>query len=181
MSTQRDLDPIKQELHALRTEVQALRQNRKLYEANAQERREEIAKLKREAQMLGWMRRQAGDVTLVYLAHRLAGDIEANLRSARVIRYRLRKEYEHTHCIIAPWISEAEQFDDADPGQRERGLQRCLEVISRCDELWLTGPLVSEGMQRERDFAEAFGIRVVDMTDQCCLGGKLRMQGSVGG
>lgn len=144
MSTERDADPVAQELHRLRLEVDTLRRNRAMFET---------------------MMRRERSFKLIYMAHPLGGDVGNNLVLANELLWDMRATYEFTHNIIAPWMSEANQFDDSDPEQRERGLAKCIDIIACCDELWLCGPRVSAGMQLERDFADAHGVTVLDLTD----------------
>ncbi|WP_243007242.1 DUF4406 domain-containing protein [Anaerotruncus sp. AF02-27] len=43
------------------------------------------------------------------------------------------------------------------------GIQAGLELLSRCDELWVCGPEISAGMQREIQFAKGLGIPIRQM------------------
>ena len=99
----------------------------------------------------------------VYMAHPVAGDVGGNVARANNYRTMLKKKYELTHIVVAPWIEEVKIFDDGDPHQRERGLQKCCQEIATCDELWITGPRVSSGMRREIAFARSLGLRVMQV------------------
>lgn len=99
---------------------------------------------------------------VVYLCHPVSGDIEANLRSARDwVRW---AETYHDVAIVASWIIECEIWDDNNPTHRAAGLCRDLAVLERCDEVWLVGPRVSEGMQREANHGLDVGLEVYDYT-----------------
>lgn len=85
---------------------------------------------------------------LIYMAHPVAGDVAANIASAKKWLRRLQDMYP-AHDFIAPWITDVEIYDDSKPIYREAGLQRCERVIARCDALVLVGDRISEGMKRE--------------------------------
>lgn len=85
---------------------------------------------------------------VIYMAHRISGDVERNLRKAKSWRRRLQLEYQHA-CIIAPWIEELHVFDENDPEHRANGLARCAEVVGRCDALFVIGVEFSAGINRE--------------------------------
>lgn len=104
-------------------------------------------------------------MTVVYLAHPVGGDVERNLIAAREL-YRRYTEWHPWVAIVAPWITECELWDDADPEQRRLGLERCMAVVAKCDQIWLCGPRVSEGMALERDAAMAAGVVVIDRTGE---------------
>jgi len=94
---------------------------------------------------------------LVYIASPYAGDIENNVEAA--------KEYclaamEEGVTPVAPHLLYPQFLDDGDPAQRNMGLNAGLELLSRCDELWICGPELSPGMRREIQFAEALGLPI---------------------
>jgi hypothetical protein len=100
---------------------------------------------------------------IVYMAHPVSGDVEANLKRAK--KWIKWIEANHSNvAVVANWIIECEIWDDDDPAQRAAGLRRDLAIIKRCDELWMVGPRVSSGMAQERDQALQFGLRVRDLT-----------------
>ncbi len=102
---------------------------------------------------------------LIYLAHPVSGDVPGNLaRAKRWLKWACLSFPDDE--VIAPWITECEIFDDADPEQREQGLQRCERVVERCHVLILVGGRISSGMQREADAARAarYRTRVIDLT-----------------
>jgi len=102
-------------------------------------------------------------VKVIYMAHPVSGDVDNNLKRARLwVRW-----IEETHrgvAVVASWITECEVWDDADPKQRAAGLERDKAVLERCDELWLVGPRISNGMAIERAHAEEKGLRIRDLT-----------------
>ena len=50
-------------------------------------------------------------------------------------------------------------LDDLKPEERELGCRMGLEVLEKCDELWVMGPRISEGMAAEIEYAERLGIQ----------------------
>ena len=94
---------------------------------------------------------------VVYIAHPLRGDWDANCASAR--RYclaALRAGY----APLAPYLMGL-ALDDTVPEDRAAGLGWDLDVIARSvDEVWLCGDTVSPGMQMESDEAREQGIPV---------------------
>lgn len=102
---------------------------------------------------------------LVYMAHPVAGDVKGNIERATILLSALKIKHEMTHQIIAPWIHEVTIFDDADPEQRRRGLDKCRDMIALCDELWLCGPEISGGMRQELEHARANEVQVLNMTE----------------
>lgn len=94
---------------------------------------------------------------LVYLASPLRGDYERNI--SRAVGYS-RLASECGVLPLAPHIIFSQWCDDNIPGQREQGLKLGLALLEKCDELWVMGKKVSQGMQGEIDFAREHGIRV---------------------
>jgi hypothetical protein len=105
-------------------------------------------------------------VKQIYLAHPLKGDIQKNLELARLWYKWACTHYWPDHCFNAMWILNVEVFDDDSSVDRYRGMQRNLQGIKRCDELWLLGPRVSEGMVEEAEFARRCQIPVYDLTTE---------------
>lgn len=100
------------------------------------------------------------DVKVVYVAHPLSGpDRDANIaRAARWCAW----VFKIGHAPVADWIVLASQLDES---WREKGLRADCALIKRCDEVWLVGGRVSEGMRIESAAARLVSIPVKDMTD----------------
>lgn len=94
---------------------------------------------------------------LVYIASPFAGDMEQNIEAAR--SYCL-EAIERGVTPVAPHLIYTQFLDDGDPAQRNTGMRAGLELLSRCDELWVCGPEISTGMQREIQFAKGLGIPI---------------------
>ena len=98
---------------------------------------------------------------LVYVASPYAGDVEYNTEYAKQA---CRAVMESGHAFFAPHLLYPSILDDAQPEQRQLGMEMGLSVLSRCDELWAFGDTISEGMRSEIDAAERMGIPVRYMT-----------------
>jgi len=108
------------------------------------------------------VKRKARKIRVVYMAHPVSGDVEANL--ARAKRWYKWITDNYKVGVVADWIINCEIYDDSNPADREAGLLVCEEIASRCDEIWLVGGVVSNGMAREAEAAEAAGVTVVDLS-----------------
>lgn len=99
---------------------------------------------------------------VVYIAHPVSGDVEANLASAaRWVRWAAVRM---GVAPVAPYITFCAVLDDDDEADRALGMRCDLAILRKCDEVWLCGERVSEGMAGERDHAHANGIRVYRFT-----------------
>ena len=86
---------------------------------------------------------------MVYICSPLKGDIDGNIEKAkRYTKFALM-------CGAAPVTPHffALCINDNDPGQRVIGIEAGHTLLGMCDELWQFGTHISEGMQREIDFA----------------------------
>ena len=93
----------------------------------------------------------------VYLCAPLGGDVTANLEKIRqYCRYALL-------CGTAPVVPHfyAECLDDSVPAEREIGRSAGMSLLWFCDELWLFGDTVTEGMVAELQFCKYLNIRMI--------------------
>ena len=98
----------------------------------------------------------------VYVCAPLGGNVESNLKKVRAYtEYALR-------CGTAPVVPHfyALCLDDNDPKDREIGLAAGLSLLWFCDELWLFGDTVTEGMSAELQFCKNLNIRVRKITEK---------------
>jgi len=92
---------------------------------------------------------------VVFIAHAYRGDPEANLRDVeRYIRYAV-EQGQHPCCS---WYAMVHAFDDSDDTIRARGIATNFEIMSRCDELWVCGARITQGVEAEID--RAFSLRL---------------------
>jgi hypothetical protein len=100
---------------------------------------------------------------VVYLAHQLGAPtrdgIEENRKSASEWYGWLAACF--PIAPVADWIILTGQWTES---MRARGLEIAKVHVSRCDELWLIGPRVTEGMMVEADHAHALGRPVYNLT-----------------
>lgn len=91
----------------------------------------------------------------VYIASPLRGDYNTNIQNA--VEY-CRLAAEHGILALAPHIIFSQWCNDAVPEQREQGLKLGLELLTHCEELWVMGTQISEGMEGEIEFAADHNI-----------------------
>ena len=107
----------------------------------------------------------------VYICAPLGGNTKENLkRVRRYTEYALR-------CGTAPVVPHfyAECLDDANPAEREMGMSAGLALLWFCDEMWIFGNEITEGMANEIRFCENFKIpvwRIKEKQIKKILGGK---------
>lgn len=95
---------------------------------------------------------------LVYICSPLRGAIEENIKKAN--RY---CEYAAGCGTIplAPHAIFTAYLQDNIPEQREQGLKMGLALLKRCDEMWVCGDEITQGMQGEIDLATKLHIPIV--------------------
>jgi len=98
---------------------------------------------------------------IVYIAHAIGGDIEANLadlrRILRIINLNIHPlkvsiGFDFSDVIpIVPYYADIVSLDDNNPEERSRGIENDKALIETgvFDELWLTGSKISFGMSCE--------------------------------
>ena len=98
-----------------------------------------------------------GQEKLVYIASPYAGDLENNIAFAKAAcRYAVKQG-----CApVAAHLLYPQLLDDSIPEERELGIRMGLRVLEACDELWICGERLSQGMQAEYRKAKALGMPV---------------------
>ena len=82
---------------------------------------------------------------LVYIASPYAGNIGENVTFAKkACRYAIH----HGVTPVAVHLLYPQILDDNNHSERELGLQLGLQLMERCDELWVCGDKISSGMAR---------------------------------
>ena len=94
--------------------------------------------------------------SLAYICCRYRGDVEANTEAAR--RYS-RFAAEHGRAPIAVTLMLPQFIDEAT--EREMALRIGEAVLRRCDEVWVCGDSISEGMRSEIGLAERIGLKIM--------------------
>lgn len=109
----------------------------------------------------GRVRARAGVKPVVYVAHPLEQGDDRELNRTNAAHWCCYLAEVHGIVPCAPWIVLAGVWDES---KRALGLEIDLATIERCDELWLVGGRISEGMALEASHARACGINVRDLT-----------------
>ena len=101
---------------------------------------------------------------LIYVASPFAGDTERNTERARgYCRFAVSKG-----CIpFAPHLLYPQFMDDGDLRQRELGLFFATVLLGKCDELWVFGERISDGMSREIAKARKRGLPIRYWSSRC--------------
>lgn len=100
---------------------------------------------------------------LAFLAHPLRGDTTENL--ARAMRwYKWCCDHYPDMNFEATWMLNCIVYNDSNPVERIKGMERARASAARCDELWLVGGAISEGMALEVGVMNSLGRPVIDLT-----------------
>lgn len=92
----------------------------------------------------------------VYICSPLGGNVAENLEKAkRYTEYALK-------CGTAPVVPHFYTLclDDAIPKERELGMSAGMSLLWFCDELWVFGEEISDGMRSEIAFCETMKIPI---------------------
>ena len=97
----------------------------------------------------------------IYVSHKFGGD-PANMERAKKITHDLQIE-NPTHCFICPLLA----FSHLQYGEigYDDEIELCLDLLSLCDTLIIASD-VSNGTQKEIDFARMVGMEVVDLAEK---------------
>lgn len=97
----------------------------------------------------------------VYICAPLGGNVAENLRKVR--RY---TEYV-LKCGAAPVVPHfyAECLNDSNPEERKIGMAAGLSLLWFCDEMWIFGDEITEGMKAEMQFCKSLNIPVRKVRD----------------
>lgn len=99
---------------------------------------------------------------VIYVASPLKGDIEGNLKKATAYCSFVAKK---GATPIAPHLFFASFLDDNKKEERLRGMAMGIDLLKRCDELWVFGE-PSQGMRREIEIAQEEGIPVDHISEK---------------
>ena len=97
----------------------------------------------------------------VYICSPLGGNVNDNLEQVK------RYTKSASICGTAPVVPHfyAEWLDYNNPQEREIGLAAGLSLLWFCDELWVFGDAVTEGMKSEISFCKNLNIRIRHVTE----------------
>jgi hypothetical protein len=103
----------------------------------------------------------------VFIAHPLGAstkeEIDANLERA-VRWYEWCCDHYSQYSFDGTWMLNCQVYDDTDEQARAIGIRRSLNILERCDELWLCGGEVTTGMACEITMAKLLRVSVFDLT-----------------
>jgi hypothetical protein len=109
-------------------------------------------------------KQKSAQLKWVYIASPYHGNVEANTERARRYCYFAVRQ----SCVPAcPHIFITQFLDDSDKEEREAGLYLGLQMLQRCEELWVFGTYISEGMRREIAEAKRRGILIRRFNISC--------------
>ena len=97
----------------------------------------------------------------IYVSHKFGGD-PANMERAKKITHDLQIE-NPTHCFVCPILA----FSHLQYGEigYDDEIELCLDLLSLCDTLIVASD-VSQGVQKEIDFARMVGMEVIDLAEK---------------
>lgn len=100
---------------------------------------------------------------LVYICSPFAGDIENNVNMARIYsRFAVRND-----CIpLTPHLLFPQFMDDSIVSEREFALFMGLVLLTKCEQVWVFGRIISKGMAAEIEKAEKKRIPVRYFTEE---------------
>ena len=103
---------------------------------------------------------------IVYIAHPIGGDVDANLSKIRRIVRQINLSQPNIVPFV-PYYADVVSMFDSIPEERERGIKNDIYLLKKgfIDELWLYGPRISKGMAAEIEIAKEMGIKIVSMSE----------------
>lgn len=100
---------------------------------------------------------------LVYICSPYAGDVERNVNMARVYsRFAVR----NTLHPVAPHLLYPQFMDDSIQVERELALFMGMVLLTKCEQVWVFGGIISAGMRAEIEKAEKKSIPVRYFTEE---------------
>ena len=100
---------------------------------------------------------------LVYICFPYAGNVEQNVNMARVYS---RFAVKNTCIPLAPHLLYPQFMDDGSPAERELALFMGLVLLTKCEQVWVFGGVISAGMAAEIAKAEKKKIPVRYFTEE---------------
>ena len=88
---------------------------------------------------------------LIYVCSPFSGDVEGNTeRTRQFCRFAL----EHGQIPLAPHLMFPQFVNEDDPAERELAIFMDVILLGKCQELWVFGDRISEGMNTEIEVAK---------------------------
>ncbi len=101
---------------------------------------------------------------LVYICSPYAGDITKNVMNAR--KYS-RFAFEQKTIPLAPHLLFPQFMNDENPEEREAALHFNYVLLGKCEELWVFGDIISDGMAHEIGIAKKRRQKIRYFSDDC--------------
>lgn len=99
---------------------------------------------------------------LVYICSPLAGDMDGNMeKTRRYCKFAVRKGA----IPLAPHLLFPQFMDDTDSDERALAMFMNMVLLGKCDQLWVFGKTMSEGMAAEIGKAEKRGMVIRYFTE----------------
>lgn len=99
---------------------------------------------------------------LVYICSPLAGDMDGNMEKAR--RY-CKFAVRNGAIPLAPHLLFPQFMDDTNPDERALAMFMNMVLLGKCEQLWVFGKNISEGMAAEIRKAEKRGMEIRYFTE----------------
>lgn len=94
---------------------------------------------------------------LIFVASPYAGDVEKNIEYAKeACRHVLNKG----NAFFCPHLIYPQILNDDNTEERKIGIRMGKEFLNKCDEVWVFGNHISNGMFEEIEFARSRGIPI---------------------
>jgi hypothetical protein len=98
----------------------------------------------------------------IFICSPLRGNIKPNIkRTKEICKWVIYKG----NIPFAPHIYFTQFLDDSKTKERNLGIRSGLEWLRLCDELWIFGDVISEGMKKEIKFAKKINIPIKKVID----------------
>ena len=94
---------------------------------------------------------------LIFVASPYAGDVEKNIEYAKEACRHILNE---GHAFFCPHLLYPQILDDDNMEERDIGIKMGKEFLNKCDELWVFGNHISNGMFKEIEFARNKNIPI---------------------
>jgi len=101
---------------------------------------------------------------LVFICSPFSGDIKRNTKKAAGY---CRFAYSKGFVPYAPHLHNPNFLFEDIPEEREAGIALGIEILKRCNQLWLFGDKLTGGMRLELEAAQQMKIQVRYFTDKC--------------
>lgn len=97
-----------------------------------------------------------------YICSPYKGDTEGNVRRAiAYCKFAVNKGV----MPLAAHLHFTQFLDDNDKAERKLGMSFAIQLLSMCEQLWVMGDVVSDGMLAEMEFAKEHNIPIRYFSD----------------